>query len=397
VDHDRPWPRAIIHIDMDAFYASVEQRDRPELRGKPIIVGGSGRRGVVCSPSYEARKYGVKSAMPMFAAMKLCPQAIAVPLRMSRYAEASKRVMTIFAHFSPAIEPLSLDEAFLDVTGTDALLGPPVDVAWKVQRAVRAELLLSCSVGVATNKYVAKVASELNKPAGLVIVPPGEERAFLEPLPVEKLWGVGPKTAERLHGLGLATIGEVARLGAVELKRRLGPSMEAMAEQLAHLAIGADHRPVDTDVQRKSLGAERTLDLDIAGAARVRQELLPLIDEVASGLRARKLRAAGVRLKLRYANFHRVSRELRLTEPAHDNRSILDAIDQLLPRVDTERAIRLVGVACTGLVDEHAPRQGSLFQQSQVKSERLGRAVDAIKGRFGDDALVRATAPGRPR
>src|SRR5688572_22976619 len=167
--------RKIIHVDMDAFYASVEQRDRPELRGKPIIVGGSGRRGVVCSPSYEARKYGVKSAMPMYAAMKLCPQAIAVPLRMSRYGEASKAVVGIFGRFSPSVEPLSLDEAFLDITGTDALLGPPVDVAWKVQRAIRMELELSASVGVAANKYVAKVASDLKKPAGLVVVPPGEE------------------------------------------------------------------------------------------------------------------------------------------------------------------------------------------------------------------------------
>lgn len=382
---------------MDAFYASVEQRDRPELRGKAVIVGGSGRRSVVCSPSYEARKYGVKSAMPMFAAMKLCPHAIAVTVRMPRYSEASKRLMELFGRFSPKIEPLSLDEAFIDVTGSTALLGPPVDIAWQIQRAVRTELDLSCSVGVAANKYIAKVASELKKPAGLVVVPPGEERAFLEPLPVEKLWGVGPKTAERLHALGLVTIGDVARVPEKELALQLGPSMGAMAAHLAHLAAGEDDRPLDTEEARKSIGAERTLDLDIAGAARVRKELLPLVDEVTASLRAKNLRASGVRLKLRYADFHRVSRELQLPEPAQDNQSVLAALDALLPRIDTSRAIRLVGLSCTGLVDANAPRQGSLFSEPQVRSEQLGRAVDAIKQRFGDDALIRGSAPPRQR
>lgn len=382
---------------MDAFYASVEQRDRPELRGKPIIVGGSGRRGVVCSPSYEARKFGVKSAMPMYAAMKLCPHAIAVPLRMSRYSEASKAVMSIFGRFSPSVEPLSLDEAFLDITGTDQLLGPPVDVAWKVQRAIRMELELSASVGVAANKYIAKVASDLKKPAGLVVVPPGEERAFLAPLPVERLWGVGPKTAERLHALGIVTIGDIDAMGIAALSERLGSSMAAMAEHIAALAAGKDERPVDTSGERKSLGAEHTLEHDIQGAARVKKELLPLVDDVASQLRAKGLRASGIRLKLRYSDFHRVSRELRLAEPAMDNQSFFDAIDALLPRVDTDRPIRLVGLACTGLVDASAPRQASLFAEPVERSEKLGKAVDAIKEKFGDLAVQRGSAPPRSR
>lgn len=395
--HDKSWARAILHVDMDAFYASVEQRDRPELRGKPVIVGGTGRRGVVSSPSYEARKYGVKSAMPTFAALKLCPHAAVVPPRMSRYTAASRAVMAIFGRFTPLVEPLSLDEAFLDVTGTEALFGSPVDVAWKVQRAVREELELSCSVGVAGNKYVAKVASDLKKPHGLVVVPPGEEHAFLEPLPVERLWGVGPKTAERLHALGLESIGDVARMGERALAEKLGSGSGDLAAHLVALALGRDERAVETDGETKSLGAERTLDQDISGVDRVRTELLPLIDEVAAGLRGKKLRAGGVRLKLKYADFRRVSRELRLPEPVQDTSSILAAIEALLPRVDTGRPIRLVGLACTDLVEEAAPRQVSLFAEPAERSEKLGRAVDAIKDRFGESAVVRGSAPPRTR
>jgi DNA polymerase IV len=395
----RAWARAILHVDMDAFYASVEQRDRPELRGKPVIVGGTGRRGVVSSPSYEARKYGVKSAMPTFAALKLCPHATFVPPRMSRYVSTSKQVMAVFSRFTPLVEPLSLDEAFLDITGTEALFGTPVDVAWKVQRAIREELELGCSVGVAATKYVAKVASDLKKPAGLVVVPPGEERAFLEPLPLERLWGVGPKTADRLHSLGLETIGDVARLGERALVERLGGASAAgdLAAHLVALASGLDERPVETDLEPKSLGVERTLEVDIAGAERVRSALLPLVDEVAAALRARKLRAHGVRLKLKYADFRRVSRELQLPEPVQESSSILGAIEALLPRVDTKRAIRLVGLACTGLVEEGAPRQASLFAEPAERSEKLGRAMDAIKERFGQAAVARGTAPPRTR
>jgi DNA polymerase-4 len=382
---------------MDAFYASVEQRDKPELQGKPVIVGGSGRRGVVSAASYEARKFGVKSAMPVFAALKLCPHAVVVPPRISRYALVSKNVMAIFGRFSPAVEPLSLDEAFLDITGTEALFGAPVDVAWKIQKAVRDELQLSCSVGVAANKFIAKVASDLKKPGGLVVVPPGEERAFLEPLPVERLWGVGPKTAERLHAIGLETVGDLAVMGEKKLAERLGSGFQDAAAHLVSLALGHDERPVETDGENKSLGAERTLEMDIAGKERVRQQLLPLVDEVAEGLRHKKLRATGVRLKLKYADFRRVSRELKLPEPVQDAASILAAIDALLPRVDTARPIRLVGLACTDLVDEAAPRQGSLFSAPTEKSEQLGRTVDAIKDKFGDAAVVRGSIPPRTR
>ena len=395
-----PWTRAVMHVDMDAFYASVEQHDRKELLGHAVIVGGASRRAVVCAASYEARRFGVKSAMPMFAAQRLCPHAVVLPVRMARYVEVSRRLMALLGRFSPTVEPLSVDEAFVDATGTEALFGPPAELAWKVQRAVKDELGLPCSVGVAASKYVAKVASDLKKPGGLVVVPPGEERAFLEPLGVERLWGVGPTAAEQLRAAGFVTIGDVARADPASLERRFG----ALGRHIAALAVGDDARPVDDSRERKSLGAERTLEHDIRGPAPVLRELLPLVDEVAAGLRAKGLRAGGVRLKLKYSDFRSVTREVRLTEPAHDAASLRDALERLVHKADTDRPMRLVGVTATALVDDDAPRQADLFShQTTERDERLGHAVDKIRDRFGDDALVRgtnaeaATAPVRPR
>lgn len=380
------WARAVLHVDMDAFFASVEQRDRPELRGKPIVIGGTGRRGVVSTASYEARKYGVKSAQPTAVAQRLCPHAIFLPPRMSAYVEASKIIMAVLGRFSPTVEPLSVDEAFVDATGTEDLFGPPVELAWRVQKAVREETQLTCSVGVATNKYVAKVASDLKKPNGIVVVQPGEERAFLAPLPIERLWGVGPKTAERLRADGFDVIADIAAADAADLARRYG----ALGEHIAALACGEDDRPVDDDHQRKSLGAERTLDLDITGVAAVRSQLVPLIDEVASGLRKAHVRARGVRLKLKYADFHRTSRELLLPEPVQDAASIAAALEHLLPKVDLTRPMRLVGLAATHLSDETAPRQASLFDTPKTeKQEALGRALDAIQNKHGRGIIAR--------
>ncbi|MBI1949323.1 MAG: DNA polymerase IV [Deltaproteobacteria bacterium] len=394
------WARATMHVDMDAFYASVEQHDHPELLGRAVIVGGAGRRAVVCAASYEARRFGVKSAMPMYAAERLCPHAVVLPVRMGRYLEVSKRLMTLFGRFGPTVEPLSVDEAFLDVTGTEGLFGPPAELAWKVQRAVREELGLSCSVGVAASKYVAKVASDLKKPGGLVVVPPGEERAFLEPLDVERLWGVGPKAAEQLRAAGYATIGDVARVERAALEQRFG----ALGAHIAALARGEDERPVEDGHERKSLGAERTLEHDIRGPERVLRELLPLCDEVAAGLRAKRLRAGSVRLKLKYADFKSVTREARLEEPVQDAASLRAALERLVKKADTTRPMRLVGVTASALVDEDAPRQQGLFSQPvRTKDEQLERTVDKIRDRFGDEAVVRGTlvdeasAPARPR
>lgn len=382
----RRWPRMVLHVDMDAFYASVEQRDQPALRGKCVVVGGTGRRGVVSTCSYEARAFGVKSAMPTALAQRLCPQAIFVAPRMSHYVAVSKSLMAIFGRYSPLVEPLSLDEAFLDGTGTEELFGAPMELGWAIQRAVREELSLSCAVGAATNKFVAKVASDLKKPGGIVVCSPGEEEGFVAPLPIERLWGVGPKTAERLRADGFDIIGDIAAADASELVRRYGN----LGEHLSALAHGKDDRPIDDDRERKSLGAERTLDNDISGAVEVRRNLLPLVDEVAAGLRRAGLRAGGVRLKLKYADFHRVSRERLLTMPALDAASIIDAIDHLLPRLDLQRPIRLVGLAATHLSDADAPRQASLFDEPQTaRHEALGRALDAITAKHGKGAIGR--------
>jgi len=386
------WPRTVLHVDMDAFYASVEQRDRPELRGKPIVVGGTGRRGVVSTASYEARVFGVKSAMATAVAKRLCPRAIFVAPRMSHYAEVSRGLMAILGRYSPKVEPLSLDEAFIDGTGTEELFGAPIDLAWTIQRAVREELALSCAVGVATNKFVAKVASDQKKPGGIVVVQPGEEAAFLAPLPIERLWGVGPKTAERLRADGFDVIANVAAVPEPELARRYG----SLGEHLAHLSRGIDDRPIDDEHERKSLGAERTLDEDIRGATDVRRFLVPLVDEVAAGLRKAGVRAGGVRVKIKYADFHRVSRERLLPEPALDAKTIIESIDHLLPKLDLDRPIRLVGLAATHLVDERAPRQASLFDAPvTAKQEALGRALDAIAEKHGKAAIGRGGVAAR--
>ncbi len=376
----------MLHVDMDAFYASVEQRDRPELRGKCLVVGGTGRRGVVSTCSYEARKFGVKSAMATMVARRLCPQAIFVPPRLAVYSEVSKQIMAILGRFSPSIEPLSLDEAFVDATGTEELFGPPVELAWRIQKAIRDEVSLSASVGAAANKYVAKVASDLKKPGGIVVVGPGEERAFLAPLPIERLWGVGPKTAERLRADGFDTIADIADVDRAVLAKRYG----SLGEHISSLSRGEDDRPIDDDRERKSLGAERTLEHDIVGAAAVRSQLVPLIDEVSSGLRKAHLRAGGVRLKLKYADFHRTSREVVLPEPVQDAASLSAALEHLLPKADLTRPMRLVGLAATHLVEESALRQASLFDQPQTeKHEALGRAMDKIQQKHGRGAIAR--------
>jgi DNA polymerase IV len=379
---------------MDAFYASVEQRDHPHLRGKPVIVGGEGRRGVVSTCSYEARKYGVKSAMPSFMAKKLCPQATFVPVRMAHYAAVSKDVMAVFSTFSPTVEPLSLDEAFLDITGMEHIFGQPMELAWKLQRAVYDAVKLTCSIGVASNKYVAKVASDLKKPGGIVVVQPGEERSFLASLPIDRIWGVGPKTADRLRSDGFSTIGDIAAAAVSRLKK-----YGSMGEHIHALACGVDERPIDDDRERKSIGAERTLMHDIAGTEAIRRELLPLIDDVTADLRRHNLRCRGLRLKLKTSSFHGLSRERMF----NDTQNLRIAVDELLAKLSLTEPVRLVGIAATHLVDADAPQQADLFSNLSVttasaqtvvvsteKQERLERAMDKVNQKFGDHALRRA-------
>ncbi|OYV70860.1 MAG: DNA polymerase IV, partial [Deltaproteobacteria bacterium 21-66-5] len=282
------WPRVILHADMDAFFAAVEQRDRPELRGKPLLVGGTGNRGVVSTASYEARPFGCRSAMPMAQARRLCPHAAVLPPDFERYKAVSEVVMGVFARFSPLVEPLSLDEAFLDMTGAEGLFGPPEEMGRRIRREVsEATRGLTISVGLAPCKFVAKVASDFRKPDGLVVVPPGEVTAFLWPLDVSRLWGVGPKTREQLEGMGLRSIGDVAHAPPERLERRLGE----WGRRIHELAWGVDDRPVLSERETKSVGADTTLEKDVVGEGPIRPHLRKAAAKVGRHLRAEGLLA----------------------------------------------------------------------------------------------------------
>lgn len=380
--------RVILHVDMDAFYASIEQRDRPELRGKPVIVGSESRRGVVSTASYEARPFGVGSAMPMVRALQLCPQAIVVPVRMSVYAEVSRQVMEVLDGFSPDVEPLSLDEAFLDMTGAEGLFGEPEAMGLKLKKAVFDRTQLTCSVGVAKNKFLAKLASDLRKPDGVTVIPFGEEAAFLAPLSVTKLWGVGPKTAARLERLGLRTIGDIASADPDWLVERLGKSQGRHLHALAH---AHDERPVVSDRARKSVGAEVTLEHDIRGRHDVARLLRRQCQRVAEHLRREHLIAGGLRVKIRYSQGFRLkTRQAALPTPSDDSATLVAAASELMARFDLDAPIRLVGAAAFDLSPADSRDQLSLFGdaagggENNERRRELEHAVDDIRARFGD-------------
>jgi DNA polymerase-4 len=341
--------RVIFHADLDAFFAAVEQHDRPELRGRPVLVGGAPEaRGVVSAASYEARRYGARSAMPMRTALRLCPPGtVRVPPRFERYAAVSRQVMDLFRACTPLVEPLSLDEAYLDMTAPLAAAGAPTpaEAAQALKRAVREHVGLSVSVGVATSKSVAKIASDLNKPDGLVVVPPGEERRFLAPLPAERLWGVGPKVAARLHRAGIRTIGDIAAADPRWLAHIFG----RWGELLHALARGVDDRPVSTSREVKSVGRETTFPHDVEERARLAESLRALAAQVAERLRRHGLRGRTVTLKLRQHDFRTVTRQTRLPLPTDRAEIIAATALQLLAGELTEGArVRLVGVTVSG-------------------------------------------------
>lgn len=385
----KTWPRIIIHADMDAFFAAVEQHDHPELRGKPILVGGMGRRGVISTASYEARPFGVGSAMPMAQARRLCPQAICVPPRFERYVEVSQTVMQVFSRFSPAIEPLSLDEAFLDMTGAEGIFGAPHEMGHALREAVRQATELTISVGVASTKYVAKVASDCNKPNGLTVVAPGEVSAFLHHLPVRRLWGIGPRGTAVLERQGLLTIGDVAHTSLEHLKATLG----ATGEHIYRLAHGDDPRPVTADQAAQSIGHEQTLEYDIRGQAAVRALLLRAADRVAERLRANGLMASGVRVKLKTSSFNLMTRQSALTVATSSATPLFETAMALLCEFPWEEPLRLVGLAAYRLESDKKPVQGQLFGQAeQNRQRRLDRTLDTVRARFGDNAVQRASA-----
>ena len=375
-------PTAIIHLDMDAFYASVEQRDFPDLRGKPVIVGGHPRRGVVLAASYEVRPFGVRSAMPMAVAMRKAPAAIVVPPRMAAYEEASEAVFAILSTVTPLIEPLSLDEAFLDVTASRKLFGGPAKIAAELRARIAAEVGLPSSAGIASVKFVAKIASDVAKPNGQLEVAPGEARAFLASLPVTRLWGVGPKTEAVLAKLGLRTIGQIAAADPDWLNRHLSGGRD-----LWELSCGIDPRKVVPDREAKSIGAEDTFDEDVAGT----EALLPHVH--AQALRvARRLRMAGrkttvVQLKLKLADFTLLTRRTTLAEPTDDGQALYRAASALLLAEHLPRKVRLTGVAAQSLLSHDG--QLSLFD-SDRRAGRLNAALDRIHDKFGPAALTTA-------
>ena len=372
----------IIHVDMDAFFAAVEIRDNPEYRGKPVIIGGDPRRdlrAVVSTASYEARKFGVHSAMPLVQAWRLCPQGIFLRGNMSKYAEVSRQIMQIMSRYTPLVEPLSIDEAFLDVSGCQGLFGPPVAIAASIQENILRELGLSCSVGIAPNKFLAKLASDLHKPGGFTVIEPGEVEAVLHPLPVEKLWGVGEKTAVKLRKMGIDTVGQLARLPQHLLTTAFGK----LGVSLWHLARGEDVRTVETSREAKSISRETTFPRDLTDMDTVRAVLLELADDVALSLRRHKYLAGTVTLKLRYGNFETITRQGSLPAPACLTMPIYTKALELLNRIDLGgRGIRLLGVGSGNLVGSAGIRQLNFFEDPALAKEENCRSIDRVSLRL---------------
>jgi DNA polymerase IV len=385
----------ILHVDMDAFFASVEVRRRPELRGKPVIVGGS-TRGVVAAASYEARRFGVRSAMPMGQALRLCRHAVVLPPDRAAYAEASGEVMAILRDVTPLVEPLSLDEAFLDVTGALRLLGPPLQIARTIRARVAADLSLTCSVGIAATKFVAKLASARCKPDGLLLVPAAETLEFLHPLPITVLWGVGARTAQPLHRLGVRTVGDLAGIPITTLRRAVGV---AVADHLHALAHGHDPRDVETQDVEKSISADHTTAVDLVDEADVSRELLRLCVEVGQRVRARGWVAKTVGIKIRFADFRTVTR-VRTVADWVDSTAELHAIALELYRalhLDRPR-IRLVGVKAEHFRDAaETARQPTLAEAARTSPPGVDRVADATQAKFGIAVRPAALARGHAR
>jgi DNA polymerase IV len=375
-------PRTIMHVDMDAFYASVEERDRPELAGRPIIVGADPKgRGVVSAASYQARRFGVHSAMPIGRAARLCPDGVFLPVDMDKYVRVSRDIMAILAGFTPLLEPLSIDEAFLDVTHSRALHGDGEAQARSIKSSIHAKVGLTASVGVAANKFIAKVASELEKPDGLVVVPPGTEAVFLSPLPIRHLWGVGRVTGAELESMGIRTIGRLASVPAGDLRARFGKHGPLLHE----LARGVDERPVEPFAPPKSMGAEQTFGTDHRDMERLSATLRSQAERVARELRAEGYTGRTVTLKLRFADFSTITKS-HTDDPTQDGLKIYREASALLARVPLRRPVRLIGVSVSELGPAGAG-QLSLLGPDTARRERLARALDRLVERFGDESI----------
>ncbi|MHC4063127.1 MAG: DNA polymerase IV [Planctomycetota bacterium] len=388
-----PGERHILHVDMDAFFAAIEQLDRPELRGKPVLVGGSPTgRGVVSTASYEARPFGCHSAMPMARAVRLCPQAIVVRPRMRRYAEVSRQVLEIAGQFTPLVEPLSIDEAFLDVTGSTRLLGPAGQIARELKRRIREKTHLTASVGLAPNKFLAKLGSDMEKPDGLVIVRSDGVRALLDPLPISRLWGVGKATLPKLEALGVRTFGDLGRFSEMALRNHFGEA----GEHFYRLVRGIDDRGVVPDREAKSISHEVTFSVDIDDYDHLRAVLLGQTEHVAHRLRRHGRLARVVTLKVRLADFSTITRSTTLAAGSDRTDVLWDAVAGLFESWSGPRsaAVRLIGMGVSQLSTEEG-QQLDLFDQDEVTRRRgLDQTIDQIRRRFGDDAVSRGKAPG---
>jgi len=381
----------ILHVDMDAFYASVEERDRPEFVGKPLIVGGTpDRRGVVAAANYVVRKFGVHSAMPTSTALRLCPQAIVLPVRMSYYAGISEQIREILFRYTPLVEPLSLDEAFLDVTGSEPLFGSAREIAVKIKRDIWQETKLVDSVGVAPNKFLAKIASDLKKPDALVVVEANQIQMFLDPLPIGRLWGVGKATNQEFQKMGVQTIGDVRRLDRETLSRQFGQ----VGERFWELAHGRDDRKVIPDREAKSISHETTFSTDVHEVEILQSWLQELTEQVARRLRRCELRGRTVQLKLRFADFRTITRSQTLSQSTNRTDELWQTastlLQQSLPR--TDRGIRLLGMGVSNLESRQQPRQLSLFEnETHQKQGQLDAVADQVQDKFGSGLLMRGS------
>lgn len=385
--------KTILHVDMDAFFASVEQLDHPEYAGKPLVVGAAAdKRGVISAASYEARKFGIHSAMPSREAARRCPHAIFVPVNMARYVEMSEQIFSIFERFTPYIEPLSVDEAFLDVTGVRKLFGPGPDVAAKIKHTIKTETGITASIGVAINKFLAKLASDMDKPDGLTIVPsdPAEIKEFLAPLDVGRIWGVGRVTRRVLEKNGIFTIAHMQNVSPDRLERIVGKSY---ADHLAAMSIGEDVRGLEMDRIRKSYSREHTFEEDCNDPEELERVLCDLVEDVGSQLRADGKYARTIQIKLRWKDFETITRQKQLSAAAYDNITLRETAMEIFLNQKLVKPVRLIGFGASNISDHHTQEQMGLFDkksQSLERREKLSHVIDEIRTRFGDSAIVTA-------
>lgn len=392
--------KTILHIDMDAFFAAVEVHDHPELKGLPVVIGSPpDRRGVVSTCSYEARKFGIHSAMPSRTAFQRCPKAVFLPPNMKRYHEVSQQIMEIFGRFTPLVEPLSCDEAFLDVTGARYLFGDGLEIARKIKAAVNEETGLTCSVGVAPNMFLAKIASDLNKPDGLTVVPTGEKdiAEFLAPLPAKRMWGAGKKTQAILEAHRIRTIGDLQTVDPAKLAAWVG---ENSAVFFKRLAFGIDERELEMDSEEKSISNEITFDEDLSASKAIEAALLDLADKVGARLRRAGLYAATAQIKVRWKDFSTITRQRRLDPPCCDDITLRETALELLRKETLHSPVRLIGFGVSGLRYTPDTPQMDLFQtlekQTSTRREQLSRAVDAIREKFGRASIRRGSSVKDP-